>query len=314
MTATTALTAQNTLGVYGIHQVPPAFLKQQIDACVDDIGVDVVKTGMLASTEAIEVVAASLATWNERRRRMIRSEEGESVAGGEGEGAGAALRLVLDPVMIATTGAALLPSSALRALRERLFPLATVVTPNVPEARLLLKDALDSGDFGNDFSFTWPVEGVEDLESMARTLLSLGDAAAGKGPQWVLVKGGHTPFRRKDYKVASIDEEKQVVVDVLVGREEPGGDVEVVRIETEWMESRNTHGTGCSLACEWSFFPLFKSVRKRKGETDCTCRMQLPSPRTWQRAWTSHKLSGSHAVMFGLVSKPRLDLAEAVGL
>lgn len=241
MTATTALTAQNTQGVYDIHQVPPAFLRKQIDACLDDIGADVVKTGMLASTETIQVVAESLGAWAAARLR----EEGED------ESQEAALRLVLDPVMIATTGAALLPSSALKQLREKLFPLATVVTPNVPEARLLLQDAW-GGNSGQDLR---PVESVEDLEEMAMLLLWMmveqGDQSNKKGPQWVLVKGGHTPFRRSDMKVARTSEEKEVVVDVLVGREKGGSrDDTIVRIETEWRESRNTHGTGCSLACE----------------------------------------------------------------
>lgn len=241
MTATTALTAQNTQGVYDIHQVPPGFLRKQIDACLDDIGADVVKTGMLASTETIEVVAERLG----------------ATAGATAAAAAAketALRLVLDPVMIATTGAALLPSSALKQLREKLLPLATVITPNVPEARLLLQDAWGGKDLR-------PVESVEDLEEMARLLLTMVVAEQGdqddinnnnkKGPQWVLVKGGHTPFRRRDMKVAHTSEEKEVVVDVLVGRKKGGSrDDTVVRIETEWLESRNTHGTGCSLACE----------------------------------------------------------------
>ncbi|ROV90322.1 hypothetical protein VSDG_08151 [Cytospora chrysosperma] len=200
MTATTALTAQNTQGVYAIHQVPPEFLKKQIDACFDDIGVDVVKTGMLASTETIKAVAEAL------RERKVG-------------------RLVIDPVMVATTGAELLPPEALRELRERFLPQATVVTPNIPEARLLLSDAgLGQG----------PLESVADLEAMARALYSLGS-------EWVLVKGGHAPFRR-DYSIAKTDGERQIVVDVLYGRDG------AVRMETEYQASRNTHGTGCSLA------------------------------------------------------------------
>lgn len=245
---------------------------------MDDVGVDVVKTGMLASTETIEVVTACLLGIVDKTKND----------NGTGTGTGTStsneqhtrVRLVVDPVMIATTGAALLPSSALRALRGRLFPLATVVTPNVPEARLLLKDAWeergdgDDGHCGGGGEFS--VESVEDLERMARALwlLGHGEAASKGGPQWVLVKGGHTPFRRRDYRVANTDEEKQVVVDVLLGREEEGGgDVTVVRIETAWMDSRNTHGTGCSLACELSleifFFPfayMFQIERKRVRE------------------------------------------------
>lgn len=252
--------------------MPPAFVARQIDACLGDIGADVVKTGMLASAEAIGAVAARLAAWQAGAARAAR-------------------HLVLDPVMIATTGAALLPPSALRQLREQLLPLATVATPNVPEARALLQDALAAAAAGPDL-VAWPeVESVEDLEELARGLLLLmtrtktqkqkqkeEEEEEGRGssthttttttpPRWVLVKGGHTPFRRRDGRVARSSEEKEVVVDVLVGR---GGDsptTTVVRIETAWVESRNTHGTGCSLACEFAldfpsppFPPLFVSI------------------------------------------------------
>ncbi|KAF3770281.1 hypothetical protein M406DRAFT_34975 [Cryphonectria parasitica EP155] len=205
MTATTALTAQNTTGVMDIHHVPPTFLRRQIDAVFDDIGADVVKTGMLASAASVSVVAEAL---------ECRSGDGR--------------QLVVDPVMVATTGTELLPRQALREMRARLLPLATVLTPNVPEARMLLADAgLEAGR----------VEGVADLEEVGRRLVGLG-------PAWVLVKGGHVPLRRRDLRVAVEDAEREVVVDVLVGR---GGD-EVVRVETPWRDSRHTHGTGCSLA------------------------------------------------------------------
>lgn len=166
---------------------------------------------MLASTETITAVAEAL----ERRD-----------FGGS---------LVVDPVMVATTGAELMPPQALRELRGRLLPRATVLTPNIPEARLLLADA--------GFPPTLLPEplgaggGIADLEAAGRALLSLG-------PEWVLVKGGHAPLRRGDYAAAGTDAEREVVVDVLCGK---GG---CVRIETDFQTSRNTHGTGCSLACE----------------------------------------------------------------
>ena len=158
---------------------------------------------MLASTETIRAVAEAL---------------GERQVG----------RLVIDPVMIATTGAELLPPEALRELRARVLPLATVVTPNIPEAMMLLSDA----GLGRDGA----LESVADLEAMARSLLSLGS-------EWVLVKGGHAPLKG-DYSIAETDEERQIVVDVLCGKDG------IVRIETGYQASRNTHGTGCSLACE----------------------------------------------------------------
>lgn len=206
MTATTALTAQNTQGVYDIHPVPPAFLRKQIDACFDDIGVDVVKTGMLASTETITTVAQAL--------------EARNFSGS----------MVVDPVMVATTGAELLPPAALRELQARLLPRATVLTPNIPEARLLLRDSGLPDLLPGDGSIS-----VADLEAAGQALLSLG-------PAWVLVKGGHAPLRRGDLSAATTDAEREVVVDVLCGKDG------CVRMETGFQASRNTHGTGCSLA------------------------------------------------------------------
>ncbi|KAL2182014.1 Phosphomethylpyrimidine kinase-domain-containing protein [Thermothelomyces heterothallicus CBS 202.75] len=210
MTATTALTAQNTKGVYDIHLVPPEFLRKQIDAVIEDVGVDVVKTGMLASAETIETIADALTH--------------HSVS-----------TVVLDPVMIATTGAQLLPPEAIHVLQSRLLPLATVVTPNIPEALFLLRqsDAGAAADIG-------AVSKIDDLEVIGRAIRKLG-------PKWVLVKGGHCPLR-KDGTVAETEEERETVVDVLVGGDSATGKEVVVRLESEYCASRNTHGTGCSLA------------------------------------------------------------------
>ena len=106
-----ALTAQNTVGVSAIHELPPAFVRQQLDAVFGDIGVDAAKTGMLFSRTAIETVAGYL------RERPV--------------------PLVVDPVLVASSGAQLLEDDAVEALVGRLFPLATVVTPNLFEARAL---------------------------------------------------------------------------------------------------------------------------------------------------------------------------------
>lgn len=111
MSALVALTAQNTTGVAAVHEVPPEFVRAQLKAVFDDIGVDAVKTGMLFSRDLIETVADLL----------------------EGRGT----PLVVDPVMVASSGAKLLRDDAIEVLVSRLFPLATVVTPNVPEAEAL---------------------------------------------------------------------------------------------------------------------------------------------------------------------------------
>lgn len=144
MTAITALTAQNTLGVRSIHSVPTQILRDQIDAVVEDIGVDAVKIGMLHSAETVRCVADAL------RRHQLG-------------------RVVLDPVMISTSGAKLIDDAAIDVIVRELFPLADVVTPNLDEAALLAGQALKS---------------EADMEAAARRLLERGANA-------VLVKGGH---------------------------------------------------------------------------------------------------------------------------
>lgn len=146
-TAITALTAQNTQGVFGIHAVPPAFIRSQMELVLDDIGADCVKTGMLASVPVIEAVAASL------------------------DSHAAAIPLVVDPVMVAKGGASLLADDAAQALIGLLVRRAALITPNIPEAQVLL---------GRDIS------GIDDMEPAARDLLALGAGA-------VLLKGGHLP-------------------------------------------------------------------------------------------------------------------------
>lgn len=144
--------------------------------------------------------------------------------------------------MIATTGAELLPNSASRALCEKLLPIATILTPNVPEANKLLLET------GHDQR---PVQSVADLEDIAVKVQKLGS-------KWVLVKGGHSPFRR-DGTEAKTEDEMEIVVNVLVGpasgetkRDTEGEEkLQMVRIEMPYQRSRNTHGTGCSLACEF---------------------------------------------------------------
>lgn len=130
--------------------------------------------------------------------------------------------------MVSTSGAQLLPHEAIAQLSQHLLPHTTVLTPNIPEATLLLtQNGHEAGE----------ILSVRDVEVMGRKIQELG-------PKWVLVKGGHMPFRR-DLTVAKTDEEKKVVVDVLIG---PGGSV--FRVESPYQESTSTHGTGCSLACE----------------------------------------------------------------
>lgn len=200
MTATTALTAQNTQGVSDIHHVPPNFVVKQIDACLDDIGVDVVKVGMLASASTVDAVADAL----KRHGRPT---------------------TVVDPVIVATSGAQLLPTEAVYNLRVSLLPLTTILTPNIPEARLLLENAGLEAPQTNS---------LDDIVNIARVVQSLG-------PRYVLVKGGHLPLT-KDGHVSTEEADRHTIVDVLYdGRE-------ATIYKTDYLPSKNTHGTGCSLA------------------------------------------------------------------
>jgi len=143
--AITAITAQNTVTVTEIHEVPVRVIRAQIDAVVEDLGVQAAKTGMLASAEIIEAVSDAI------REHGIRN-------------------LVVDPVMVAKGGARLLHSDAIASLYRYLLPLATVVTPNIPEAEVLLGRTLAT---------------LDDRRQAARDLVALG-------PRVAVVKGGHS--------------------------------------------------------------------------------------------------------------------------
>ena len=145
MSAVTALTAQNTLGVRGIFDSSPDFLKKQLDAVFEDIFPDSVKIGMVSTSELIEVIAERLAFYN-------------------------AKNIVVDPVMIATSGARLISEEAVETLKKKLIPLATVITPNIPEAEVL------SG---------MKIADKADMEKVAEHICKVYSCA-------VLLKGGHS--------------------------------------------------------------------------------------------------------------------------
>jgi len=191
MSVVTAITAQNTMGVLRIQDVDLEVVEAQIDAVFLDIGVDVVKIGMLSSPEIVRVVAKSL------RRH-------------------GAKRIILDPVLRATSGASLGGDDSAQAMITDLFPLATLITPNLVEASLLL---------GRDIS------APQDFKLAAQELLDMG-------PQAVLIKGGH------------LDSSHTQITDYLMWRTLEDG-LEVIQTK-EFKHHRintlNTHGTGCSLA------------------------------------------------------------------
>lgn len=144
MTAITALTAQNTTGVFGVVEIDPKFVVAQIAACVSDVGCDAVKTGMLSSADIIEIVADAVSS-----RKLP--------------------RVVVDPVMIAKSGAPLLKEDAVDALKTKLLPLALVATPNLHEAEALT---------GRE------IKTLDEMKVAARAIHDLG-------PANVVVKGGH---------------------------------------------------------------------------------------------------------------------------
>lgn len=129
--------------------------------------------------------------------------------------------------MVSTSGTRLLPQGAVTDLRMHLLPMTTILTPNVPEAKLLLSDA------GHEMK---DPQCIDDLVNIAKAVQSLG-------PEYVLVKGGHLPFK-SDGTIALEEGERELMVDILCGNGE------VLRIDSAHRKSRNTHGTGCSLACE----------------------------------------------------------------
>jgi hydroxymethylpyrimidine/phosphomethylpyrimidine kinase len=180
--AVTALTAQNTLGVNGVYVPPVEFLRAQLDAVLGDLPVAAVKTGMLATEEVVLAVA-------------------------EYAVAGRLPNLVVDPVLVSSTGARLLDLGAEAAYREALLPHALVVTPNTREARALLGA---------------PVESLDDARQAAAKL-------AEWGPRWVVVKGGH---------LMADGGACDVVVESATG--------DVMELCLPRIATRNDHGTGCS--------------------------------------------------------------------
>lgn len=187
--AITALTAQNTTGVRSVMGCSPEVLADQIDAVMEDMTVDAVKSGMLFSRGLVEVVAARL-----RAHRPP--------------------HYVLDPVMVATSGSRLIEEDAIEAVRRLLFPLATMVTPNIPEAEVLSGLAIHT---------------PEDMRLAAERIMQTGCGS-------VLMKGGHL--------------ETEESVDLLYVK----GDTTPLALPSKKIATRNTHGTGCTLSASIAAF------------------------------------------------------------
>ncbi|HEY9291654.1 MAG TPA: bifunctional hydroxymethylpyrimidine kinase/phosphomethylpyrimidine kinase [Microlunatus sp.] len=186
----TSLTVQNTRGVSGIHPVPPQFVADQISAVLADLGVGAIKIGMLATAE----IAAAVA-------EVLRRHPGPAI--------------VLDPVMIATSGDRLVTSDVTAVIKEQLLPLSTVITPNLPETGTLLDRR--------------PPTSVAEMSQAAQELRALGVGA-------VLVKGGHLDQRLQT------EPDQDVTIDVLAD------DAGVINFAAPYVDTPNTHGTGCTLS------------------------------------------------------------------
>jgi hydroxymethylpyrimidine/phosphomethylpyrimidine kinase len=197
-TAVTAVTAQNTASVVDVHYVPGDVVEAQIRAVLDDLPVASVKTGLLGTVAVIETVGRLAAS-------------------------GRLPLLVVDPVMVASTGRALLADQGVEAYRQHLLPHALVVTPNLWEAALLAGV---------------PDSEVRDVDAMAEVARQIHRL----GPVWVLVKGGHLPGVEPRASDAGSNDGPDDVADVLFD----GTHVTVLR--GRWVDTANTHGTGCSLS------------------------------------------------------------------
>ncbi|PSC75210.1 thiamine biosynthetic bifunctional enzyme chloroplastic isoform C [Micractinium conductrix] len=203
-TAVTALTAQNTRGVESVHMAPTAFIRQQIAAVLGDIGADVAKTGMLPTPEVVEAVAEEL----------------------QAQGL---VKLVVDPVLVSTSGDALATNGVAEAIKTHLLPLATIVTPNIPEASKLLDGR--------------PINGIEGMKAAAEELHRYG-------PQWVLIKGGHLAGQ-----VTHPDDQEGDAGAGLLHSVRPGMVTDIlfdgknmIELSEPHISTGNNHGTGCTLA------------------------------------------------------------------
>ncbi len=185
MTAVTAITAQNSTGVQGIAPIGGDMVREQIASCIDDIGVDAIKIGMLHDREIIRAVSDALSA--------LAVDE---------------LLIVLDPVMLATSGAPLIAEDAIASMKERLFSLATLITPNLPELAHLAGRTLRTTD----------------------EVIEAAGALADQYGCHILAKGGHADGAR--------------VVDFLIGP----GDARAASFDDPRIETRHTHGTGCTLS------------------------------------------------------------------
>jgi hydroxymethylpyrimidine/phosphomethylpyrimidine kinase len=189
----TAVTAQNTTGVSAIHNIPAEIVRAQLKAVFDDFKLGAIKTGMVSQPEIIEVIVQEVSDYLQKRTDV---------------------HLVVDPVMVATSGARLLVPEAVETLKNNLFPLATVLTPNTDEAELIL-----------DLAIKTNADAIAAVQKLYRFIKPGG---------LVLLKGGHRPYR--------LATGEMVVSDLLFDGKE------IIEIQHPFITTQHTHGTGCTLS------------------------------------------------------------------
>ena len=179
----TAITAQNTQGVRGIHPIPTEMIQQQFEAIAEDIEIAALKTGMLHNSQTIETIVDCIKKFNIKK-------------------------VVVDPVMVSTSGHILIENDTINILKNKLFPLATIITPNIDETEILLDRKIKK---------------MQDMEKAAMDLTKLGCQCA-------LVKGGHLPYEDLVDTYYNIQSKK------------------IQNIKSKKIDTINTHGTGCTLS------------------------------------------------------------------
>ena len=249
----TALVAQNTHGVNRIYGISEDFVRDQLDSVFDDMPVDALKTGMLGTKKMVELLGEYLC------QRAYGC-------------------LVVDPVMVATSGHRLLAEDATEAYREVMVPLSDILTPNIPEAALLL---------GEDVP---PATTVHDMRSQAEELCSRGATA-------VLLKGGHLGTRSSG------------VHDVLALRTGEGRGIQLHEFSHDFVSTPHTHGTGCTLsaaitahmATAYASQAIVGSIPEAIGEALDYMSRAVASGARWSLA---HEADGSHGPVNHLVDSP----------
>lgn len=203
----TVVTSQNTLGIDGVHVLPPEFISQQLNAVLSDIGTDAIKIGAVTNSQTICAIVDTL------KRHYPEMKATNS-------------NLILDPVMISTSGNILLDKAAINTLIKNFFPLAFILTPNVPEAEALLGIKINS---------------LEEMKIAATKLAKLG-------PCIVLLKGGHLPFNKSDQimkqSLENDDDSELELVDVIYDSRNDS----TTEIRRAYLKTTSTHGTGCTLS------------------------------------------------------------------